>query len=62
MQNMYLRGQVEDEPSELMANGKRRARHIYRLHIPGRSEKVCKKYFCAIHGIKDTRLKRKVIT
>ena len=34
---------------------------VYTLSVAGNTQHVCKKAFCALHGIKESRLKKKVL-
>jgi len=59
-QNLYLQGNVECHGYEEMRNGQRRRIFRYKLTFPLESHYVCRRFFCGVHGISHTRIRRKV--
>ena len=66
-QNLYLRGCVSVAPSTSIRrrprneDAKERASYSYSVTLSTRTFNVCKAAFLSIHGIKESRLKKKVL-
>jgi len=60
-QHSYLKGSIEVNSYEELANANRRRIFRYKLALPLRQIYVCRRFFCAIHDIQPSRLRRKVI-
>ena len=62
LQNSYLRGLLEVSRRENFANGGGRKIFQYKLKLVERTVIVCQRFFLGIHGIPQSRLRKKVVT
>ena len=66
-QNIYLRGCISVTPDAQIRrrprkdDAKKRTSYTYSITLPTRTEDVCKSAFCGTLGIKESRLKKKVL-
>ena len=60
LQNSYLRGLLEFSRRENFANGEGRNIFTYRLKLANKTVTVCQRFFLGVHGIPQSRLRKKV--
>jgi len=58
-QNHYLRGCIEVLGTENI-NGNRKKMYRYKVKLPEFTVNVCRKFFLGLHGINESRIRRKV--
>jgi len=61
-QNVYLQGCVENAGAENLSNGATRRVFRYKISLSRASIYVCQKFFCGLHGVTRSRLRKKGTT
>jgi len=59
-QNIYLQGCIRNSGIQRLITGEEKSNFTYSLSLSTRQIFTCRKFFCGIHGIKPSRLRKKV--